>query len=248
MFDSCPDFYCIVSYRRYIVAGDFYETAGSDVLSTAHFNGQPYHSTGISLQLTMSGLLKHFTNSSYSISAVNHPLPKKLGDNARRLFFNTNGTGFTIAISILFGMAFMSTSFIIFLIREKAVGAKHLQVVSGVGPFAFWFSTFLWDLLNYLIPVFVVMILFAAFGTEEYTDNDRLGIVFLIFLLYGWSVLPFVYVLHYLFTVPSTGMVAVSMINLLSGKLLSQVNMNISTVKPVLETTSINPLPDNTAF
>ena len=203
---------------RYIVSGDF--EYGTPRQVTSHFNDQPYHGIAISLHYMMNGMLRYFTNDAYNIHTTNHPFPKKLNDNSRRVFFSTSGTGFTIAISVLFGMAFMSTSFIIFLIRERAVGAKHLQVVSGVGPGAFWLSTFVWDMLNYTIPVLCILIVFAAFGTDAYVNNGRLGIVFLIFMTYGWAVLPFVYLLHYLFKVPATGMVVVSMINLGSGEFI----------------------------
>jgi hypothetical protein len=50
---------------------------------------------------------------------------------------------------------------VIFLIKERASGAKHLQKVSGVGSGAFWFSNFFWDMINYLIPVFLILIVFA---------------------------------------------------------------------------------------
>lgn len=200
---------------KVIVAGDFEYATPSAV--TSHFNDQPYHGIAISLHYMMNGMLNYFTNDAYNIHTYNHPFPKKLNDNTRRLFFSTNGTGFTIAISVLFGMAFMSTSFIIFLIKERSVGAKHLQVVSGVGPGAFWMSTFVWDLINYTIPVLCILVVFAGFNTEAYVNDGRLGIVFLIFMVYGWAVLPFVYLLHYLFKVPATGMVVVSMINLGSG-------------------------------
>ncbi|KAL3853226.1 hypothetical protein ACJMK2_016782 [Sinanodonta woodiana] len=201
--------------RRYIIAFSF-EYNTSNLTAYAHYNGQPYHGPGISLAYMMNGLMGYY-NSSYTISTTNHPLPKKLTDNTRRLFFSTTGTAFTIAISILFGMAFMATSFIIFLIKERSNGAKHLQVVSGVGSAAFWFSTFMWDMINYIIPVFAILIVFAAFQTNAYTKDGHLGYVFLIFLLYGWSILPFVYMFSFLFKTPASGMVSVSMINILTG-------------------------------
>ena len=114
-------------YSKYIVAGDF-EDDTTKVVSTGHFNGQPLHSMPTALQFAMTGILKNLKDDTYDISAANYPLPKKIEDNVNRVFYSTNGTGFTIAIAILFGMAFMATSFIIFLIKEKAVGAKHLQV------------------------------------------------------------------------------------------------------------------------
>jgi ATP-binding cassette subfamily A (ABC1) protein 3 len=51
---------------------------------------------------------------------------------------------------VIFGMSFLIASYVIFLIKERASGAKHLQKVSGVGFGAFWFSNFFWDMINYL--------------------------------------------------------------------------------------------------
>ena len=208
---------------KYIVAGDFqYPNASSGLPTTvtAHFNDQSLHGIAISLHYLMNGILNYFTNSKYNIHTINHPFPKKLKDNQDAVFFATQGTGFIVAISILFGMAFMVTSFIIFLIKEKSVGAKHLQVVSGVGPGSYWLSTFAWDIINYAIPVFGLLIVFAAFQTSAFVNDHRLGIVFLVFMIYGWAVLPFVYLLHYLFKIPATGMVIVSCINLATGMIL----------------------------
>ena len=207
---------------RYIVGGNFeyLNTTGSAATTdvTANFNDQAIHGIAISLHYLMNGMLRYFTNGSYNIHTINYPLPRKLKDNSDKLFNNAILPGFVISSSILFGMAFMVTSFIIFLIKERSVGAKHLQVVSGIGPGAFWLSTFTWDMINYIIPIFGTMIVFAAFQTEAYVNDHRLGIVFFIFLVYGWAVLPFVYLLHYMFKVPATGMVVGSVINLGVGK------------------------------
>lgn len=222
--------------RRYIVAGDF-ESTGSQTVATAHYNGQPFHAIAISLNAIMNGLLKKAVNETLSINIVNHPLPKKISDNRVNLFYNINTSGFTVATSVLFGMAFMASSFIIFLIKERSVGAKHLQVVSGIGPYSYWLSTFIWDLINYTIPVLILLIVFAAFKTEAYVDDHRLKYVFLVLILYGWSVLPFVYLLHHLFNVPATGMVAVSMINLCSGLVLLMATYTL--IIPALNTEKI---------
>ena len=221
---------------KYIVAGNFEypnTTGPAPITVTANFNDQPLHGIAISVHYLMNGMLRYFTKDSYTLHTYNHPLPRKLKDNSDAIFYSGTGTGFSIAISILFGMAFMVTSFIIFLIKERSVGAKHLQVVSGVGPGAFWLSAFTWDIINYTIPIFGTMIVFAAFQTEAYVSEHRLGIVFLIFMAYGWAVLPFVYLLHYMFKVPATGMVVGSMINLGVGK--AYYNLSLVTRKPLFE-------------
>ena len=55
--------------------------------------------------------------------------------------------------------------------------AKHLQFVSGVDVVSYWFATYTWDFINYLVPALGILILFAAFQVESY--EDELGIVFL---------------------------------------------------------------------
>ena len=43
--------------------------------------------------------------------------------------------------------------------------------------FSYWFATYTWDFINYLVPALVILILFAAFQVESY--QDELGVVFL---------------------------------------------------------------------
>lgn len=203
--------------RDYIIGADFSSISGvTNILG--YFNGQPYHSPAVALSYIMDTLYKYYLGVDYSITTINFPLPKSLSDQNTVLNASVNGTGFSIAFWVLLGMAFLTTSFIIFLIKERNTGAKHLQVVSGVSSFSFWFSSLLWDFLNYIIPVFALLIVFAAFQTSAYTEDKRLGYVLTLFVLYGWAVLPFVYLLHYLFKTPAGGMVAVSILNIITGK------------------------------
>lgn len=186
----------------------------------SYFNGQPFHSPAISLAYTMNAILKHATQDNIlSITTINFPLPQSLSENTRGLFFSTLGTGFVVAFCVIFGMAFLIASFALFLIKERATGAKHLQRVSGVGTGAFWFSNFLWDMINYLIPVLLIIVVFAAFNTDAFVEDHRLGILFGLFLLFGWGSLPFVYIIQFVFKTPPAGLVAVSMLNILSGKI-----------------------------
>lgn len=207
--------------KMYIIGLEMEQSLKDDQPVTeiiSYFNGQPFHSPAISLAFTMNAILKHATqNNNNSITTINFPLPQSLSENARGLFFSTLGTGFVVAFTVIFGMAFLIASFVLFLIKERATGAKHLQRVSGVGTGAFWFSSFLWDMINYLIPVLLIIIVFAAFNTDAFVKDHRLGILFGLFLLFGWGSLPFVYIIQFLFKTPPAGMVAVSMLNILSG-------------------------------
>lgn len=73
--------------------------------------------------------------------------------------------------SIAFGMGLAMGTFILFIINERNSGAKHLQYLTGASPLAFWGTAFIWDLVNYLVPTFMVVIVIVAFQTDGYSEN-----------------------------------------------------------------------------
>jgi ATP-binding cassette subfamily A (ABC1) protein 3 len=65
------------------------------------------------------------------------------------------------------------------------------------------------DMINYLIPVFLILIVFAAFNSDAFVKDHRLGLLFGMFLLFGWGSLPFVYIIQFVFKTPPAGMVKI---------------------------------------
>lgn len=206
--------------QRCIVGADFQTPTpipGVSIMATSYFNGQPFHSTAISLSYTLKAMLSYFTNGEYNMDVSNNPLPMKPSESIDSVSTQFSTTGLTVAINVIFGMSILATTFVLFLIKERNTSAKHLQVASGLNIPLFWIANFLWDFVNYCIPVLVMMIVFAAYQTEAYVYGGRLGYVFFLFFLYGWAVLPFMYSLQFLFDTPSTGMVMLTMLNIISG-------------------------------
>lgn len=202
---------------HYIIGADF-ENMTNKIRATAYFNDQSYHSSAITLATLYNSIIKYVMNSSdYTISTVNAPLPRT---QTQKIRDDTKGstTGFTIAFNFVFGISFLASSFVLFLIKERATKAKHIQFVSGVNPINFWFSTFCWDMINYIIPCICLIITFVAFDITAYLKPvSHVGHMLLLLLLYGWAMLPFMYLLSFIFTVPSTGFVWLTMFNILSG-------------------------------
>ena len=188
------------------------------IKAKAYFNNQAYHSSAVSLATLANGVLKYVTNdSTYSLTNINHPLPRT---QKQKVEDQTEGstTGFTISFNFVFGMAFLSSSFVLFLIKERTTKAKHIQFVSGVHPINFWFSTFCWDMINFMIPCAVLLIVFWAFNITAYIVDYHVFHLILLFVLFGWAMLPFMYLLSFLFTVPSSGFVWITMFNILAGE------------------------------
>lgn len=94
--------------------------------------------------------------------------------------------------------------------------------MSGLSSVTYWLANFVWDYINYLIPAILMVVTFAAFRPDAYYlgDPSRISLIFLVYILFGWASLPYTYVLHYLFKTPATGMVTITMINILTGKFI----------------------------
>ncbi|XP_076469399.1 phospholipid-transporting ATPase ABCA3-like [Babylonia areolata] len=207
-------------YNKEVIIGAQFDppaTGGNTLKATAFYNGQPFHALPVAVSAMLNGLAKAYASSSHSLTTSMEPLPK--GEDAAAEDSSTTSAtqGFLTGFCISFGMAFLTSSFVFFLVKEREVGAKHLQVVSGVGPGMFWLATFLWDYVNYLLPTFAMLIVFAAFDTSAYVDGQRLSLVLLVLLLYGWAALAFVYVVSFLFKSPATAMVLLIVFNILTG-------------------------------
>ncbi|XP_055882496.1 phospholipid-transporting ATPase ABCA3-like isoform X1 [Biomphalaria glabrata] len=185
--------------------------------AVAEYSGQPYHALPVSVNYLMNSFLQFHTNSSFSFQSSIHPLPKDELTRAELDSLNARISSFTVGVVISFGMAFLTTLFVYFPIKERQIGSKHMQVMCGIRPFSFWLPTFTWDYINYMIPSLFLLVVFASFSKTAYTGDGRWGLVILNLAAYGWSVLPFMYALHFAFQTPPSGVVFGIVINIFSG-------------------------------
>lgn len=125
--------------------------------------------------------------------------------------------GSVISFNLLFGLSFLAASFVVFVVGERASKAKHVQFVSGVRAPIFWAAAFAWDYVNFAVPCVAVVAAFYGFGVEAYVGGGRVGYVLLLLGLYGWAALPFMYVLSFLFVVPASALIWLTMVNIISG-------------------------------
>eukprot|EP00045_Choanoeca_perplexa_P016896 m.234753 g.234753 ORF g.234753 m.234753 type:complete len:1739 (-) comp17391_c0_seq2:66-5282(-) len=189
----------------------------SDILlkPVVWFNGNGYHTIAEGLLLMQQALLRNFTDSdNFALTMTNSPLPRN--DLERAQDQSDNMMGFYVSFTIVFGMAFLASSFVLFLVTERSNKAKHIQFVSGVDIISYWLSSYIWDVINFLLPTFGCMILFLAFNVTEYAD-ERLGYVCALFLLYGLAVIPSMYMFSFLFSQPAFAYAFMVIINIVTG-------------------------------
>jgi hypothetical protein len=76
-----------------------------------------------------------------------------------------NGVFSAIVIALAF--SFVPASFAVFIVLEREQNSKHLQMISGVGVWSYWLSSYLWDIISYTIP--------ALIGGNNRGDRQRIS-------------------------------------------------------------------------
>ena len=218
---------------------DFHTIIGLEGMQnnfTALFNNQPYHGPSIALNCVTNAILRTFSGGKGKILAHNHPLPNlpaatttmamnDIKDDPNKKS-SASLTGFVIGLVIVFAMSFLTSGFVVFLIRERASSAKHLQFVSGANFFIFWMGNLLIDYLYYILPCLLMVLLFVGFRLETLETFEIFGLVFLLLLLHGWAVIPLMYLCSFLFSSPSSGYTRMAIINVVTGEFFGRDSVN----------------------
>ena len=102
---------------------------------------------------------------------------------------------------------------------EKANKAKHLQTVAGVQPAAYWLSSYLWDVMNYQLPLWITVMLMYAFGVNTLTtsEHDVAAGVIVSMILFGPASAGFTYCITFLFKSASMCNLFIILFNFLIG-------------------------------
>lgn len=186
------------------------------VEATAYFNNQGYHTPATALMMVDNALFKLLAGPNASIQTSNYPMPRNLSEVAMSQLSESK-TGFAIAINLMYGMASLSSTFALLMVIESSIKSKHVQKVSGVYLSNFWFSALLWDLFNFLLPCLLMLVVFKCFGVKAFVEENHLVDVLLILLLYGWAVVPLMYLLSFLFSNAATAYTRLTLFNMISG-------------------------------
>uniref|UniRef100_H2Z848 ABC transporter domain-containing protein n=1 Tax=Ciona savignyi TaxID=51511 RepID=H2Z848_CIOSA len=190
----------------------------------AWFNNQAYHTPATTLVYMDQAYIRMVAGmTNFTMQVVNYPLPRNSTNRVQEQLLGSL-SGFLIAFNIVLGFSFLAASFAIFLVRERVDRSSLLQALAGVDPFCFWLSTFCWDFINFITPCLLTVIMFAVFSVSQFTDHA--GIVILLFALYCWASLPLMYSLSLLFQVPSTALVRITIVNIITG-LASIITVNV---------------------
>ncbi|RWS30501.1 ATP-binding cassette sub-family A member 1-like protein [Leptotrombidium deliense] len=216
-----------VYQKKHIISASFEETNDQSSI-VAWYNGEALHSLPLSLNMVYRAMQRQiigevFDGDSGNIYVVNSPFPKKL---FYRQWFVFPQLGRYLYLSFIpLSMAFIASAFILIPIHERMSKAKLVQLMTGVNRFLFWFCHFLFDFSTHILACILILLIFWIWDTSNiFFSSFQYGFgVFFIFLLFGFAIIPFVYLLSFAIDSQATGFAAVMMIVLLFGLILGYI-------------------------
>lgn len=132
-----------------------------------------------------------------------------------------NSSNLVFFVSIAF--ALIPANFITIIIKEKELNTKHLQIVSGISLSAYWLANFIFELVKYFSTGAVCLGLMSAYSqcTSE---------MWLIYLIYGLSMVPFTYLFTFIFEIEAAAQNFIILMNFLFGALGGTIIFLIRTI------------------
>ncbi|CAE8633225.1 unnamed protein product [Polarella glacialis] len=184
---------------------------------TFWFKNQAYHVIPSMVNLWNNARFRLLGFQDAKIKVWSHPLPKTQALLQQEMLGSSQVfRDLTVAITVILAMGFIPASFIVYLVHEKVSNGKHQQLLTGVSPAMYWVSSYLWDIVNYMLPLLVCFLLFIVFEVSSYA-GDQLPAMFMLLLCYGLCMTPLMYCLEPVFSVPSTAYVTLICTNIFTG-------------------------------
>ncbi|KAH8345395.1 hypothetical protein KR084_010845 [Drosophila pseudotakahashii] len=199
---------------RYLVAATINET-----MIIAWLNNQALHTAPLTVNMVHNAIADQLLGPNVKIEVTNAPLPYTTNTLLSQLSLGNN-LGTQLASNLCFCMCFVSSIYILFLIKERESRAKLLQFVGGVKVWTFWLSQFICDFATYIVTALIVVITIVCFQEPGLSSFAELGRYYLLLLLFGFAVLPFIYIMSLFFKEPATGFARVSIVNIFCGMAL----------------------------
>ena len=181
-----------------------------------NYNYTALHSSLIFQALADESLMREATkDDELTISASVHPLPLTKAEVSLIKAEDAFNAWFLVVLSF----PFIAGTFGTFIVNERSTKAKHLQTVAGVEPISYWTSSYLWDVMNYQLPLLITIILMFAFDIDAFTTSERgvVGGTIITLILFGPAAAGCTYCMTFAFTSASMCNLFVIIFNFLIG-------------------------------
>uniref|UniRef100_A0A8D2HD94 ABC transporter domain-containing protein n=1 Tax=Urocitellus parryii TaxID=9999 RepID=A0A8D2HD94_UROPR len=199
---ECRDF-CIIALSI--------KVEKNKTILTVLFNNEAYHSSATSLAVLDNILFMLLSGPRASITVSNKPQPLPVyGSNTVPI------NGLQIVQCLAFGISIVAGSFCLQTVIERISKAKHIQFLSGVYVLTYWLSALLWDLICFSIPCCLLLVIFKYCEVDAFVVNFNFLDTMLIFMLYGWCIVPLMYLGSFLFSSGTAASIKLTLFNYIS--------------------------------
>ncbi|XGW15123.1 hypothetical protein V3C99_000981 [Haemonchus contortus] len=183
----------------------------------AFFNNFAFTTPPLAISVADSMLISNATGKSITLEVSNQPFPPVTEDVLKNRNYS-DSAAFMISYAVIVSMSIVVAACCQFLIRERKKKSKHMQMLSGVSPWMYWSTAFVWDAFWFLVSIVAFIGIFYAFDIEQYTkDFGTVLVLLLTMALYGWTTIPFIYWFSFLFTSAPKGFTLIVMYNIITG-------------------------------
>uniref|UniRef100_A0A8C6FVK5 ABC transporter domain-containing protein n=1 Tax=Moschus moschiferus TaxID=68415 RepID=A0A8C6FVK5_MOSMO len=181
------------------------EVNGNENRVNFWFNNEAYHSSSLSLAVLDNIIFMSLSGPDASITVINKPQPKRSASRSQ------------IALNLYFGVSILVSGFCLLTVNERVTKAKHIQFLSGVYALNFWLSALLWDFLIFFISFCLLLVVFTFSDLKILVTNYRFLDTLFIFMVFGWSVIPFMYLISFLFSSHTSAYIKLVIFNYCAG-------------------------------
>ncbi|XP_004676587.1 PREDICTED: ATP-binding cassette sub-family A member 13 [Condylura cristata] len=150
----------------------------------------------------------------YGITVYSHPYGGALL-NEDKILESIRQCG--VALCIVLGFSILSASIGSSVVRDRVTGAKRLQHISGLGYRTYWFTTFLYDMVFYLVSVSLCVTIIVAFQLTAFTFRENLAATALLLALFGYATLPWMYLMSRIFSSSDVAFISYISLNFIFG-------------------------------
>ena len=191
-----------------------YDKTSYNYQYTALIDTRAQEGSAYAMNRINNAILRAATNNNQKkITVIVAPFQKTAGSKS----FDNIFKGLIYAFVMGIAMSLLPASLITYIVKEREFNAKHQQVVSGVSIYAYWFSNFFFDIIKYLIPAIINVLAAMILDASALIDGDKLAALWLDFILYGFAIIPFVYLTAFLFRNYGTAQIASFFFNFCTG-------------------------------
>ncbi|CAD7957724.1 unnamed protein product [Amoebophrya sp. A25] len=199
---------------------------GKDKTGLIKVNGTGIHASPIFLQEFHNAAARSDGRGGERVPYL-HPLPTTPAERLAEL----NNSAFVLGMGIILSFGFVSCFGMVFIVEEKESEVKVQQYVNGVGIKLYWLSNLLWDFALYLIPIFMILALFAGFDLTIFTNENTISATLAVLLLFALAMPLWNYILGHQFRSSDTAMSVAIVLNVIFGFVLFLVGLLLEIIR-----------------